>query len=57
MTIDEARTLFHESGRALHGMLSDATYPLLSKTEGGWIEPAAAIPQVGSPADCRSRRA
>jgi peptidyl-dipeptidase Dcp len=34
---DEARTLFHESGHALHGMMSNVTYPLLSKTEGGWI--------------------
>ena len=29
---DEARTLFHEFGHALHGMLSDVTYPLLSGT-------------------------
>jgi peptidyl-dipeptidase Dcp len=29
---DEARTLFHEFGHALHGMLSDVTYPSLSGT-------------------------
>jgi peptidyl-dipeptidase Dcp len=29
---DEARTLFHEFGHALHGMLSDVTYPYLSGT-------------------------
>jgi len=30
--LDEARTLFHEFGHALHGMLSDVTYPQLSGT-------------------------
>jgi peptidyl-dipeptidase Dcp len=29
---EEARTLFHEFGHALHGMLSDVTYPTLSGT-------------------------
>ncbi len=29
---DEARTLFHEFGHALHAMLSDVTYPLISGT-------------------------
>jgi len=29
---DEARTLFHEFGHALHGMLSNVTYPSLSGT-------------------------
>jgi len=29
---DDARTLFHEFGHALHGMLSDVTYPSLSGT-------------------------
>ena len=29
---DEAHTLFHEFGHALHGMLSDVTYPWLSGT-------------------------
>ena len=32
LTIDEARTLFHEFGHALHGMLSDVTYPSLAGT-------------------------
>ncbi len=29
---DDARTLFHEFGHALHGLLSDVTYPYLSGT-------------------------
>jgi hypothetical protein len=29
---DDARTLFHEFGHALHGMLSDVVYPSLSGT-------------------------
>ncbi len=30
---DDARTLFHEFGHALHGLASDVTYPSLSGTE------------------------
>jgi peptidyl-dipeptidase Dcp len=30
--LDDARTLFHEFGHALHGLLSDVTYPLLAGT-------------------------
>ena len=32
LTLDDARTLFHEFGHALHGMLSDVTYPSVSGT-------------------------
>ena len=32
LSLDEARTLFHEFGHALHGMLSDVTYPSVSGT-------------------------
>ena len=32
MSPDDARTLFHEFGHGLHGMLSDVTYPSLSGT-------------------------
>lgn len=32
LTSDEADTLFHEFGHALHGLLSDVTYPSLSGT-------------------------
>ena len=32
LTFDEVRTLFHEFGHALHGMLSAVTYPSLSGT-------------------------
>ncbi len=32
LSLDDARTLFHEFGHALHAMLSDVTYPLLSGT-------------------------
>jgi len=37
---EEARTLFHEFGHALHGMLSDVTYPYLSGTHVArdWVE-------------------
>jgi peptidyl-dipeptidase Dcp len=33
LTFDEVRTMFHEFGHALHGMLSNTTYPRLSGTE------------------------
>jgi peptidyl-dipeptidase Dcp len=32
LSLDEARTLFHEFGHALHGLLSDVIYPSLSGT-------------------------
>lgn len=32
LTMEDARTLFHEFGHALHGLLSDVTYPILSGT-------------------------
>ncbi len=32
LSIDEARTLFHEFGHALHALLSDVTYPSLAGT-------------------------
>jgi len=32
LTFDDAKTLFHEFGHALHGMLSDVTYPSISGT-------------------------
>jgi len=32
ITMDDARTLFHEFGHALHGMLSDVTYPSIAGT-------------------------
>jgi peptidyl-dipeptidase Dcp len=32
LTVDEVRTLFHEFGHALHGLLSDVRYPLFSGT-------------------------
>ena len=32
LTFDEVTTMFHEFGHALHGMLSDVHYPLLSGT-------------------------
>ncbi len=33
---DEVTTLFHEFGHALHGLLSDCTYPKLSGTSVAW---------------------
>lgn len=32
LSFDDARTLFHEFGHALHGLLSDVTYPVVSGT-------------------------
>ncbi|WP_342360305.1 M3 family metallopeptidase [Terrarubrum flagellatum] len=32
LSVDDARTLFHEFGHGLHGLLSDVTYPSLSGT-------------------------
>ncbi len=32
ISFEDARTLFHEFGHALHGLLSDVTYPLISGT-------------------------
>jgi peptidyl-dipeptidase Dcp len=32
LSLDEARTLFHEFGHALHGLLSDVTWPSVSGT-------------------------
>ena len=32
LTFDDARTLFHEFGHALHGLMSDVTYPFISGT-------------------------
>ncbi|MDH3666368.1 MAG: M3 family metallopeptidase [Paracoccaceae bacterium] len=32
LTYDDARTLFHEFGHALHGLMSDVTYPMISGT-------------------------
>jgi peptidyl-dipeptidase Dcp len=40
LSVDESRTLFHEFGHALHGMLSDVTYPRISGTHvaGDFVE-------------------
>jgi peptidyl-dipeptidase Dcp len=32
LSLDDARTLFHEFGHALHGLMSDVTYPSVSGT-------------------------
>ncbi|HWU43299.1 MAG TPA: M3 family metallopeptidase, partial [Bdellovibrio sp.] len=36
LTYDEVRTLFHEFGHSLHGILSDCTYPSLSGPNVYW---------------------
>jgi peptidyl-dipeptidase Dcp len=40
LSFDDARTLFHEFGHALHGLLSDVTYPMISGTSvlQDWVE-------------------
>jgi peptidyl-dipeptidase Dcp len=40
LSLADTRTLFHEFGHALHGMLSDVTYPLISGTHvaGDFVE-------------------
>jgi peptidyl-dipeptidase Dcp len=40
LSFDDARTLFHEFGHALHGLLSNVTYPLLAGTAvpGDFVE-------------------
>jgi peptidyl-dipeptidase Dcp len=40
LSFDDARTLFHEFGHGLHGLLSNVTYPLLSGTSvaGDFVE-------------------
>jgi peptidyl-dipeptidase Dcp len=40
LSYDDARTLFHEFGHALHGLLSDVTYPMVSGTSvlQDWVE-------------------
>ncbi len=40
LSLDEARTLFHEFGHALHGMLSETTWPSVSGTAvpRDWVE-------------------
>jgi peptidyl-dipeptidase Dcp len=40
LSFDDARTLFHEFGHALHGLLSDVTYPIVSGTHvaGDFVE-------------------
>lgn len=36
LTLDEVETLFHEFGHALHGLLSNVTYPTFSGTKVAW---------------------
>jgi peptidyl-dipeptidase Dcp len=40
LSLDDSRTLFHEFGHGLHGMLSDVTYPSISGTSvaGDFVE-------------------
>ena len=40
LSFDDARTLFHEFGHGLHGLLSDVTYPMVSCTSvlTDWVE-------------------
>jgi len=40
LSFEDARTLFHEFGHALHGLLSDVTYPMIAGTSvsGDFVE-------------------
>jgi peptidyl-dipeptidase Dcp len=40
LSFDDARTLFHEFGHGLHGLLSDVTYPMIAGTSvlTDWVE-------------------
>ena len=38
ISLDDARTLFHEFGHALHGLLSEVTYPGLGRTPRDFVE-------------------
>jgi peptidyl-dipeptidase Dcp len=40
LSFDDARTLFHEFGHALHGLLSDVTHPMIAGTSvlTDWVE-------------------
>jgi peptidyl-dipeptidase Dcp len=40
LSLDDAKTLFHEFGHALHGLLSDVTYPSVAGTSvlTDWVE-------------------
>jgi peptidyl-dipeptidase Dcp len=40
LSFEDARTLFHEFGHALHGLLSDVTYPMVAGTSvlQDWVE-------------------
>ncbi len=40
LSFDDARTLFHEFGHALHALLSDVTYPMVASTNvlTDWVE-------------------
>ena len=64
LTLDQARTLFHEFGHALHGLLSDVTYPSLagtavardfvefpSKLMEHWVASPEALRDFGIPAE------
>ena len=38
ISLDDAETLFHEFGHALHGLINDTTYPSLARTPRDFVE-------------------
>ena len=55
ISLDDAETLFHEFGHALHGLLQDVSYPGLAGTPRDFVEyPVAGARELG--ADARRAR-
>src|SRR5262249_19443203 len=45
ISLDDARTLFHEFGHSLHGLLSEVNYPGLGGTPRDFVEYPSPVPE------------